>query len=223
MPTSQEIKVKNTFDTVSEQLDRYIQVFRSGGQLHNALDEMGGDTAWLVDVVEALAKAANAIDEASMSASSNIDENVEEGRMSDMLIHDSETLSKEEFAKKHGKDAADEYYEASMGAPDYNPAAGQYSSNMEYGMFSPEGDAEVEEIVTAACEFVENGEMDTMAAIDEAMNMLANLAETSKFEEADDTDVRDRVAREIQSRCDSIEESQELNRIKDLAGLRTQP
>lgn len=34
-----------------------------------------------------------------------------EGRMSDQIIHDSETLSKEEFAKKHGKDVADEYYE----------------------------------------------------------------------------------------------------------------
>lgn len=39
-------------------------------------------------------------------------EEVEEGRMSDQVIHDSETLSKEEFAKKHGKEMADEYYES---------------------------------------------------------------------------------------------------------------
>ena len=35
-----------------------------------------------------------------------------EGKMSDMIIHDSETLSKEEFTKKHGKELADEYYES---------------------------------------------------------------------------------------------------------------
>ena len=37
---------------------------------------------------------------------------VTEGRMSDMIIDDSETLSKEEFAKKYGKEMADEYYES---------------------------------------------------------------------------------------------------------------
>jgi hypothetical protein len=37
---------------------------------------------------------------------------VTEGRISDMLIDDSEKMSKEEFAKKHGKQMADEYYES---------------------------------------------------------------------------------------------------------------
>ena len=35
-----------------------------------------------------------------------------EGRMKDSVIHDSETMSKEEFAKKHGKELADEMYES---------------------------------------------------------------------------------------------------------------
>ena len=35
-----------------------------------------------------------------------------EGRMSDQVIRDSETMTKEEFAKKHGKEMADEYYES---------------------------------------------------------------------------------------------------------------
>ena len=35
-----------------------------------------------------------------------------EGRMSDMIIDDSETLTKEEFAKKYGKEMANEYYES---------------------------------------------------------------------------------------------------------------
>jgi len=37
-----------------------------------------------------------------------------EGRMSDQVIHDSETMTKEEFAKKHGKEMADEYFESSV-------------------------------------------------------------------------------------------------------------
>lgn len=39
-------------------------------------------------------------------------ESVTEGRMKDSVIHDSETMSKAEFAKKHGKEMADEYYES---------------------------------------------------------------------------------------------------------------
>ena len=98
--------------------------------------------------------------------------------------------------------------EASMGAPDYNPAAGQYSSNMEYGMFTPAGNEEVEEIVQAACDMVKTGEHDAMSATDAAMRMLTDLAEMGSHEEAEDTAVRDSVAREIQSRCDSMNEEE---------------
>ena len=35
-----------------------------------------------------------------------------EGRMSDQIIGDSETMTKAEFAKKYGKEMADEYYES---------------------------------------------------------------------------------------------------------------
>ena len=120
MPTSQEQKVKNTIDGATEQIDRLIKVFRNDGLMWKAVDEMGGDVSWLADTVVALAKAANALDEAHRSAMK--EENIEEGRMKDQVIHDSETMSKEEFAKKHGKELADEMYEASIGAPDYNPA-----------------------------------------------------------------------------------------------------
>jgi len=40
------------------------------------------------------------------------EEELEEGRVKDSVIDDSETMSKEEFAKKHGKEMADEYYES---------------------------------------------------------------------------------------------------------------
>jgi hypothetical protein len=104
-------------------------------------------------------------------------------------------------------ESSNEQQEA-MSAPDYNPAAGKYSSNMEYGMFTPQGNEEVEEIVQAACDMVKTGEHDVMSATDAAMNMLTDLAEASPHDEAEDTEVRDRVAREITSRCDNMNEEE---------------
>lgn len=102
---------------------------------------------------------------------------------------------------------AEDIEEASMGAPDYNPAAGRYASNMDYGMFTDGGNEEVEEIVVAACDLVRDGKMDSRKAVDAAMQMLTMLADDTPHDEAEDTDVRDRVAREIMSRCDDMDES----------------
>jgi len=102
---------------------------------------------------------------------------------------------------------AEDIEEASMGAPDYNPAAGKYASNMDYGMFTDGGNEEVEEIVVAACDLVKDGKMDSRKAVDAAMQMLTMLADDTPHDEAEDTDVRERVAREIMSRCDEVEES----------------
>jgi hypothetical protein len=90
----------------------------------------------------------------------------------------------------------------SMGAPDYNPAAGQHTTNREYGMFTDEGNDEVAEIVDDIQRRMEQGEFDSPErAIDAAMSDLSNLAEMSRnFEEADDTDVRDQVARDLEMR-----------------------
>jgi|TARA_B110000858_G_scaffold84361_1_gene97579 hypothetical protein len=92
--------------------------------------------------------------------------------------------------------------EASIGAPDYNPAAQKYASNREYGMFTPEGNDEVDEIVSDIENRLEEGEFDTPeSAIDAAMSDLSNLADdNSSFEEASDTDVRDHVTRELLQR-----------------------
>lgn len=102
---------------------------------------------------------------------------------------------------------AEDIEEASMGAPDYNPAAGKYASNMDYGMFTDGGNEEVEEIVVAACDLVKDGKMDSRKAVDAAMQMLTMLADDTPHDEAEDTDVRERVAREIMSRCDDMDES----------------
>ena len=89
-----------------------------------------------------------------------------------------------------------------MGAPDYNPAAGQYSSNREYGMFTKEGNDEVNEIIDdIERAYKANVFSSPEEAIDSAMKSLTNLADMdSRFEEADDTDVRDQVARELEMR-----------------------
>jgi hypothetical protein len=51
---------------------------------------------------------------AVMDNEPEVEESVNEGRMSDQVIHDSETMTKEEFAKKHGKELADEMYESAV-------------------------------------------------------------------------------------------------------------
>ena len=70
---------------------------------------------------------------------------VEEGRMSDQVIHDSETMTKEEFAKKHGKEMADEYYESVEEATDETDEEAVTEENSEEEleeaiMVSAEGD-----------------------------------------------------------------------------------
>ena len=68
-----------------------------------------------------------------------------EGRMSDQVIHDSETMTKEEFAKKHGKKMADEYYESVEEATDETDEEAVTEENNEEEleeaiMVSAEGD-----------------------------------------------------------------------------------
>jgi len=89
-----------------------------------------------------------------------------------------------------------------MGAPDYNPSRGEYDSNREYGMFSDEGNAEVAELVDDIVKRHEAGEFDSPErAIDAAMSDLMTLSDDNDdFGEASDTDVRDQVARDLDSR-----------------------
>ena len=70
--------------------------FEFGGKTHKTT--MKKDTAHkLDDDVDMLRKLAG----------------IDESKMSDQLIHDSETMSKEDFTKKYGKEVADEYFESS--------------------------------------------------------------------------------------------------------------
>ena len=108
------------------------------------------------------------------------------------------------------------------GAPDYNPSRGEYASNREYGMFSDEGNAEVAEVVDDIVKRHEAGEFDSPErAIDAAMSDLMNLADDNdKFGEAGDTDVRDQVARDLESRIGRDSGFGEaIEYMKKLAGL----
>ena len=51
---------------------------------------------------------------AVMDNEPEVEESVNEGRMSDQLIHDAENMSREEFEKKHGKEAAKDMFDESV-------------------------------------------------------------------------------------------------------------
>jgi len=89
MAVSQEQKIKNTIMRATDQIDNLIKVFRNDGKMWNAVEDMGGDVAWLADTVVALSKAANSLDEAYMSATVK-DENVDEDSEAIESEHQSE-------------------------------------------------------------------------------------------------------------------------------------
>ena len=122
----------------------------------------------------------------------------------------------------HTEATMEESITQEAGAPDYNPSRGEYDSNREYGMFSDEGNAEVAEVVDDIVKRHEAGEFDSPErAIDAAMSDLMNLADDNdNFAEAGDTDVRDQVARDLDSRIGRDSGFGEaIEYMKKLAGL----
>jgi len=92
--------------------------------------------------------------------------------------------------------------EASIGAPDYNLAIGDYESNVEdanphthdYGMFTKKGNEEVGMRVEDAAVLLMDGDYESKEqALKIMLQSLDNLAEDPEFEEATDTDVRERA------------------------------
>ena len=122
----------------------------------------------------------------------------------------------------HTEATMEESVTQEAGAPDYNPSRGEYASERDYGMFTDEGNAEVAEIVDDIVKRHEAGEFDSPErAIDAAMSDLINLADDNNdFAEADDTDVRDQVARDLESRIGRDSGFGEaIEYMKKLAGL----
>ncbi len=107
-----------------------------------------------------------------------------------------------EMREAHTEATMEESITQEAGAPDYNPSRGEYASERDYGMFTDEGNAEVAEVVDDIVARHERGEFDSPErAIDAAMSDLMNLADDNdNFAEASDTDVRDQVARDLDSR-----------------------
>ncbi len=122
----------------------------------------------------------------------------------------------------HTEATMEESVTQEAGAPDYNPSRGEYASERDYGMFTDEGNAEVAEVVDDIVKRHEAGEFDSPErAIDAAMSDLMNLSDdNSDFAEADDTDVRDQVARDLESRIGRDSGFGEaIEYMKKLAGL----
>lgn len=70
-----EQKITNTFSKMRDTLTEYTKVVRPGGKLRKAIDEIGGDSAFLNDVKVALDDLFVAIDEAEMAATSQLKSN----------------------------------------------------------------------------------------------------------------------------------------------------
>lgn len=122
MASTQEQRIDRTISGAMDQIDRLQKVFRDNGKLANAIAEVGGDVSFS-EIQAAFDSLYDSLESAHYDALGHlgVDENIEEGRMSDQIIHDSETMSKEEFIKKYGKEMADEYYESVQEAakPDF--------------------------------------------------------------------------------------------------------
>ena len=150
------------------------------------------------------------IDPRTIGGKSDLDEEMSTTPHDDVEVKNPKTGMTQTVSKAKAKQLIRKGYqvvgvhhnESTMGAPDYNPARGEYSSNREYGMFSDEGNDEVAEIVDDIVRRMGRGEFDSPErAIDAAMRDLTNLADDNEsFEEATDTDVRDQVAMDLDKR-----------------------
>lgn len=208
-------KIDNTFNGAQDQLTALSSVFREDGKLAAECS----DDCDLSQVRSAFESLISAMREAHTEAT--MDESVQtEGTKG---CADCEYMKAETDGEVDTCDeCAAEKREAQVAeAPDYNPAAGEYASNREYGMFTDQGNAEVAEIVDDIERNYEAGEFDSPeAAVDSAMNDLENLSNDNKsFEEAGDTDVRNQVTHEILSRLRDTGFDESLNHMKKLAGL----
>jgi len=220
-------KIDNTFNGAMDKLKELSSVFRDGGKLEAAC----GDDCDLGDVRSAFEELMGAMREAHTEAT--MEESVNEGGMKNKMMDDAENMDHDDFCQEYmaqgvSKEECDEMWKSmnedvqEAGAPDYNPSRGEYDSNREYGMFSDEGNAEVAEVVDDIVKRHEAGEFDSPErAIDAAMSDLMNLADDNdNFAEAGDTDVRDQVARDLDSRIGRDSGFGEaIEYMKKLAGL----
>lgn len=105
---AQRDKIDRTIMRSMDMVEKLEKLFGNNGAFEQAVAEAGGDIGWFGDVRENLKTLYGNIEELHMGAVSHMDES----KMSDQLIHDSETMSKEDFTKKYGKEVADEYFES---------------------------------------------------------------------------------------------------------------
>ena len=107
----------------------------------------------------------------------------------------------ETFRSNYDMDEYDAMESAMLSAEEAEAELAEEISTPDYGMFTDEGNEEVDELVNDVCNMVEDGKMSPEAAVDYALKQLVSTAEMTEFEEADDTAVREAVAMEIMRRC----------------------
>jgi len=99
----------NSPDEVEMDLDAVIA---SGDDLHREKNQFAAAADGDNPMKAFEGRLQSILDEILAEDAEEVVDEVTEGRMSDQLIDDSENMTKEEFAKKHGKKMADEYYES---------------------------------------------------------------------------------------------------------------
>jgi hypothetical protein len=111
-----EDRVEDLEDALDD-LKAEFEKMMAGDDEGDDMDDMGDDEGE-EEPEEAFAFEASdeEVEEAADEEVEESDEDLDEGKMKDSLIGDSEKMSKAEFAKKHGKEAADEHYESAKSA-----------------------------------------------------------------------------------------------------------
>lgn len=107
----------------------------------------------------------------------------------------------ETFRSNYDMDDYDAMEAASLSVEAAVEELAEEISTPDYGMFTDEGNEEIDELVNDVCNMVEDGKLSPEAAVDYAMKQLTNTSEMTEFEEADDTAVREAVTMEIMRRC----------------------
>lgn len=98
-----EQRIANTFDKMRNTVEQYTKVVRQGGGLRKSIDELGGDSAWLDDVKDALDRLFDAIDEADRGARMHLDMQDESADLSEEPNEGNEFSGALAQAKKSGK------------------------------------------------------------------------------------------------------------------------
>jgi len=242
-----EQKIDRTFNKALEEVAKLEKAFKPGGKLDKAIMDMGGDPTALREAAETFKALNSGLTKAHFEALGQkeqltegvLDEDDEDGFMArsqlyfmakdairlHSMIDDKDNL--EPWVQSKIAQAA-QAMDAVRRYTEYNAMKAQVEPEMEpeiteqkeFGMFSPEGDAQVQNIVQYTLNDFEDAaekanssserDMLRMQAMKKLFDELEEMSEQG-YEEATDTDVRERAAMYLDSGIIRI-----LDRLDDL-------